>query len=216
VTPLLLLARTVPVEPDGDQGRQWLLDELGKPVYQQARPTWFDLVSKAILDWLGDLLAGASSGSGAVALVLVVLLVAALLVGAFLVFGRPALNRRSRAGDALFGEDDSRHAAELRASAERAAAAGDFTTAIEELFRALARGLAERTLVDLYPGMTAHGFARDAARPFPDSADRLAAVAADFDAVRYLGGTGTGEQYRRVAELERELRTARPAGLVAS
>ena len=216
MTPLLLLARTVPVEPDGDQGRQWMLDELGKPVYQQARPTWFDLASKAILDWLRDLLAGASSGSGAVALVLVVLLLAALLVGAFLVFGRPALNRRSRGSDALFGEDDSRQVAELRASAERAASSGDFTTAIEELFRALARGLAERTLLDLYPGMTAHGFARDAARPFPEHADRLAAVAADFDAVRYLGGTGTAEQYRRLAELERELRTARPAGLVAA
>jgi hypothetical protein len=216
VTPLLLLARTVPVEPDGDQGRQWLLDELGKPVYQAARPTWFDLLSQAILDWLRDVLAGASSGSGAVALVLVVLVVAALLVGAFLVFGRPALNRRSRAAAALFGDDDARAADELRASAERAASAGDYTTAIIELFRALARGLAGRTLVDLYPGMTARGFAREAARPFPAHEERLGAVAADFDAVRYLGRAGTEDQFRRVAELERELRAARPAGLVAS
>ncbi|WP_210506462.1 DUF4129 domain-containing protein [Naasia sp. SYSU D00057] len=216
MTPVPLLAAKVPVEPDGDEGRRWLLDELGKPVYQEARPTWFDLVSQAIIDWINDLLAGATSGSGAVALVIVVLIVAALLVGAFLVFGRPALNRRSRAGDALFGEDDTRVAAELRSSAERAASAGDFTTAIQELFRALARGMAERTLLDLYPGMTARGFAREAARPFPGHAEQLAAVAADFDAVRYLGRAGTEEQYRRVAELERELRTARPAGLVAS
>ncbi|WP_210480659.1 DUF4129 domain-containing protein [Naasia sp. SYSU D00948] len=211
MTPLSTLARDVPVEPGGDEARQWLLEELAKPVYQSARPTWFDLVSQAILDWLGELLSGAGRGSQAFALAVVVLLVAALIVGAFLVFGRPRLNRRSRAGDAVFGDDDRRTAAELRTSAAQAAARGDFTTAVEESFRALARGLAERTLLDLYPGMTARGVAREAATPFPDAAERLAAVAADFDAVRYLGRVGTEEQYRRVADLEQELRTARPA-----
>lgn len=213
---LLALVRSVPVEPDGDQGRGWLIDELGKPVYQAARPTWFDLASQAFFDWLGDLLNGAGSGAGAVALVLVVLLLTALIVGAFLVFGRPRLNRRSAAVDAVFGDDDTRGADELRASADRAAASGDFTTAIQELFRALARGFAERTLVDLYPGMTARGFAREAAVPFPDRAPALSAAAADFDGVRYLGRTGTADQYAALAELERSLRTARPQAAVAS
>ncbi len=42
----------------------------------------------------------------------------------------------------------------------RAAEAGDFATAIAEMFRALARGLSERTIVMTSPGTTAHGFAR--------------------------------------------------------
>ncbi|BDZ45996.1 DUF4129 domain-containing protein [Naasia aerilata] len=213
---LLSLARSVPVEPDGDQGRGWLIDELGKPVYQAARPTWFDLVSQAFFDWLGDLLNGAGSGAGAVALVVVVLLIAALLVGAFLVFGRPRLNRRSAALDAVFGEDDARGAEELRASAERAAAGGDFTTAIQELFRALARGFAERTILDLYPGMTARGFAREAGAAFPDRAAALGTAASDFDAVRYLGRPGTADQYAELAALERSLRSARTQSPVAS
>jgi Domain of unknown function (DUF4129) len=215
MTALLALARTVPVEPDADEARQWLLEELGKPVYQSARPTWFDLLSQAVLDWINELLESAGRGSQAIALAIVVLLVAGLLVGAFLVFGLPRLNRRSRAGDAVFGKDDTRGAAELRASAAKAAARGAYTIAVEESFRALARGLAERTLVDLYPGMTARGVAREAATPFPARSGELAAVAADFDAVRYLGRTGTEEQYRRVADLERQLSTARPAVLAA-
>jgi len=142
----------------------------------------------------------------------VVLLLTAVVVVAFLLYGRPRLNRRRAAAtESLFGEDDLRAAAELRQSAERAAAAGDWTTALVELFRALARGLAERTLVDLYPGMTARGFARSAAGPFPDSRDALTTAAADFDAVRYLGRPGTADQYARLADLERELRAARPA-----
>lgn len=202
----------VPVQPDGPEGRDWLIDELGKPVYQEARPTWFDLLAQGIGDWLNELLSRLGDGSGSAFLVIVVLLLTAVGVVAFLLYGRPRLNRRRTAAAAsLFGDEDLREAAELRASAERAAAAGDWTTAIVELFRALARGLAERTLVDLYPGMTARGFAREAARGFPDSREALTAAAADFDAVRYLGRSGTADQYERLAALERELRAGRPA-----
>lgn len=202
----------VPVQPDGPEGRDLLIDELGKPVYQEARPTWFDLLAQAIGDWLNELLSQLGEGSGPTFLVIVVLLLTAVVVVAFLLFGRPRLNRRRSAQpEGLFGDDDRRAAAELRASAERAARSGDWTTAVEEMFRALARGLAERTLVDLYPGMTARGFARRAAGPFPDAREALASAATDFDAVRYLGRAGTAEQYERLAALERDLRTARPA-----
>lgn len=210
MTILLDLARSVPVEPDGEQGRNWLLDELGKGTYQAARPTWFDLASQAFFDWLDSLLGSANSGQGAAALVVVVLLLTALLVAAFLIFGRPRLNRRSRLASAVFGEDDARTAAEMRAAAARAAGAGDWTTAIAELFRAVARGLDERTLVDVYPGMTARGFARAASVPFPDSAEPLAAAAIAFDDVRYLARAGTEEQYRRLTDLDTALRSRPP------
>lgn len=212
--PSALLA--VPVEPDGDQGRQLLLDELGKPVYQAAKPTWFDLASQAVAKWFGDLLQNASDGQGAVAFAVVLVILAGLIVTAFLVFGRPRLGRRSRvATGALFGEEDGRGSRELRQSAERAAAAGDHTTAMLEMFRAVARGLAERTVVDVYPGMTARGFAREAGSALPALTSALGDGAADFDLVRYLGGAGSPVGFERMAALERSAREARPAEFVA-
>ena len=206
----------VPVQPDGDQGREWLLDELGKPVYQAAKPTWFDLASQAVSTWFSDLLQNASEGQGAVAFAIVLIVLAGLIVTAFLVFGRPRLGRRSRvAPGALFGEEDGRGAQQLRQSAERAAAAGDHTTATLEMFRAVARGLAERTVVDVYPGMTARGFAREAGAALPALAAALGEGAADFDLVRYLGGAGSRAGFERMAALERLARDARPVEFVA-
>ena len=144
------------------------------------------------------------------------ILVTGLVVAAFFLFGRPRLSRRSSVTAELFGEDDTRGSAELRRSAEQAAAAGDFTLAIEELYRALARNLAERTIVEVSPGTTARGFARRAGTAFPAEADRLESSAADFDEVRYLGGTGEREQYERLSVLERSLRSARPAAFEAA
>ena len=60
----------------------------------------------------------------------------------------------------------------MRRAAERAAAAGDYTTAIAELFRALARGLAERTVVTTHPR---HHRARLRAPGRPASSRRCAA-----------------------------------------
>lgn len=216
LAPLLgSLARAVPVEPDADEGRRLLGDELAKAVYQQAKPTWFDLASKAVLDWFASLLDSAGGAGGAIGLVVTVVAIAAVIVTGFLIFGRPRLERRAAAGS-LFGESDTRSAVEIRTAAERLAGEADFTGAIEEMFRALARGLDERTLVDVLPGTTAGSFARQAARPFPAAAEDLRAASADFDSVRYLGAGGTADQYERMAALERRLRAERPATIESS
>jgi hypothetical protein len=104
----------------------------------------------------------------------------------------------------------------MRRAAERAAAAGDYTTAIAELFRSIARGLAERTLVATFPGTTARAFARRAAIVFPAEADALTTAALDFDGVRYLERTGTPEQWATMVSLEQRLRSARPAAGAAA
>ena len=204
------VALAVSVEPDADEGRRLLGDELAKAVYQEAKPTWFDLASKAVLDWFASLLDSAGGTGGAIGLVVTVVAIAAVIVTGFLIFGRPRLERRSAAG-VLFGDSDARSAEQIRTAAERLASDGDYTGAIEEMFRALARGLDERTLVDLLPGTTAGSFARQAGRPFPASADALRAASADFDGVRYLGVDGTREQYERMAALERRIKSERPA-----
>ncbi|MFZ2964893.1 MAG: DUF4129 domain-containing protein, partial [Rhodoglobus sp.] len=58
-------------------------------------------------------------------------------------------------------------------------------------------------------GTTAHDFAARAGRAFPALAERLAGSAVAFDDVRYLGREGRQEQYRAIAALEADLRSAR-------
>jgi uncharacterized protein DUF4129 len=204
----------VPVDPDGPEARRWLLDELSKPPYQSAQPSPFDQVVRVVEDWINSLINGLGSveipGIGNLLGLVVVAIVVVLLVIAFLVFGLPRIGRRSSATAGLFAEGDIRDAAAMRRDAERAAASGDYTVAIAELFRAVARGLDERTLVSTFPGSTASDLAGRASEVFPDAAPRLALAAASFNGVRYLGATGTAAQWEQLVALERELRTAKP------
>ena len=203
----------VPVDPDAPEARRWLVEELSKAKYHPAAesPSWLRDLLRSIQEWFASLFDGISSPAGSpIWLVVLLVVVAAVAVVAFLIFGVPRLNRRSRESGELFGEDDERDAATLRRAATRAAEAGDFATAIAEMFRALARGLSERTIVTTSPGTTAHGFVREAAAAFPDAAVRLAGAADDFDRVRYLGAQGTAEQWTSISALERELRSAKP------
>jgi len=207
--PLTALPLDVPVDPDAPEATELLINELSKAPYQAAQPTLFDLAAKAVSDWLNSLQLGAAQGPPALGLAAVIAIVVAALVVAFLVFGLPRLNRRSRVSGSLFGEDDSRSAARIRQDAERAAAGGDYSTAVVEMFRSIARGLAERTIVTTTPGTTAHGFAARTGTAFPALAERLVHSAATFDGVRYLGRTGTAAEYEAIAALERDLRASK-------
>jgi hypothetical protein len=215
---LLPVPLDVPVDPDAPEARDWLLDELSKQPYQAAQPTLIDRIAQQILQWLEDVITWLFGGSTAgmpsgvpVGLLAVLIPIVVIVLVAFLLYGLPRLNRRSAVTGALFGEDDARDAVSIRRAAERAAAAGDYTLAIAELFRSLARGLAERTLVATFPGTTAREFARRAAIVFPSEADALVSAARDFDGVRYLDRAGTPEQWAELVALERRLRAARPA-----
>jgi hypothetical protein len=202
---------TVPVEPDAPEARDWLLGELAKPEYEAARPNWFDTAAQAVWDWISSLFDGGFGGPPVLTLLILGVLIAVGIVLAFVLFGAPRLNRRSAAVGAVFGDTDVRTAAELRSTAEGAARRGEWTLAVEEMFRAIARGLAERAVVTASPGTTAHDLAERAGVAFPGFAGRLRDAARVFDEVRYLGVAGTADRFGTVAELERELRAARPA-----
>ena len=197
-----MLPWDVPVDPEPPEAKQWLVDELSKPQYQAAKPTLFDQIAKAISDWFASLQIGSVEGPPAFGFGVLLVLVVVAIVVAFLIFGVPRLNRRSRVAGELFGEDDDRSSADMRGDASAAASRGDYATAIAELFRALARGLAERTIVTVTPGTTARGFAGRAGVTFPLAADRLMAAADAFDGVRYLGHAGSAEEYERLVVLE--------------
>ncbi len=205
----------VPVDPDRDEARRLLEDELEKARYRQSdapseQPEWL----RALERWLTDLLDSLSgSGSAPGWIVLLVIVAIAVLVALFLVFGVPRLRARSSlrtAADELFEADDHRDAAAMRRDAEAAARDDRFAEAIAERFRAIARSLHERTLVTTLPGSTAHDVARRAAVPLPEHAAALDLAADDFDAVRYLGDAGDRERYDRMAALDSAVQQTRP------
>ncbi len=188
----------VPVDPDAPEAQQWLREELAKAPYQAARPTWFDRLSEGFLDWLNSLTLGEGEGlEGWIPLVLTVLAIAALVV-AFLIFGMPRLNRRRPVAETVFGKNDRRSAEEMRQAARKAAASRDWNLAVQEMYRAIARGLEERTVLKASPGTTAHDLAAQAGAIFPGEAARLA------DAAREDDGIGVGGRQRGARQGEQE------------
>lgn len=203
----------VPVVPDAPAARQWLRAELARTPYEAARPTWFDRASQGFLDWIKSLSIGGDGSLQDWLPVVAMILVLAALVAGWLLFGAPKLARRRRGASDLFGTVDQRSSTEMRTKAEAAAARGDWSLACEEIFRALARGLAERTVLSVTPGTTAHDFAARARLAFPAAGPALAQAADAFDRVRYLEQPGTEPDYRALAALEAELRSASPVRL---
>ncbi|MFV0319249.1 MAG: DUF4129 domain-containing protein [Microbacterium sp.] len=211
---MIVLADAPPLIPDADEARRWVEEELARPEYTAAEPTLFDRVAQAIGDFLAGLFTGRGlPGFDGLLAIVVVGVAVLLLVAAFLIWGRPRTVHRSRPAVAeLFGTDQ-RSAAQLRTDADARVAAGDWDAAVVLRFRALARALAERGIVDPAPGATVHGFARQAARAFPSMQERLDAAAAAFDDVRYLRRPGTAELFAVVAETDDALAALRPAAL---
>lgn len=205
-----LLPVDVPVDPDAAEAREWVLRELSDAKYREAQPSWFDRLVQQFWEWLNSLVFPAGGAISPVGILILLAIVGGIVALAFLVFGLPRLNRRSRVSGSLFGDDDDRDAAALRRASEQAAAASDWSTAIVERFRAIARDLSDRTIVTVSPGTTAHDFAVRAAAAFPGEQEPLPASARTFDEVRYLGGGGSREQYEALVALDGRLRAARP------
>lgn len=204
----------IPVTPDDEEARRLLEEELGRTGADGPAPVpdWW----QAFLDWLQSLFdrgpeppGQVADAGGTIGIILAVVLIVAALAIAFWVFGVPRLRRRSRVTGDLFGVDEDRTARQLRSAAQRAADAGDYTTATVEAFRSMARDLAERRLIQTFPGTTARDFARRTAVVFPEADERLADAAVVFDDLRYLGGVGTLAQWTAMSALERDLRLAR-------
>jgi len=204
-------AADIPVVPDAPEARRWLLDELSRPEYREAEPTAFDLAAQALRDWLVDVLDGSGGLPGPVIAAIAVAVVIGLVTVGLLVFGMPRLRRRRAAVAPLFEDGDSRTLDELRRAAVAAGAQGRYDLAIEERFRAIVRALVDRELVSVHPGTTAHGFTQAATLVFPGAGGRLESAASTFEAVRYLGRSGTIAELRELEALDADLE-ATPIG----
>ncbi|WP_460722654.1 DUF4129 domain-containing protein [Microbacterium aureliae] len=201
-----------PLVPDPDEARRWAEQELADPAYAAAEPTAWDRIARAVGDFFASLFSPeVPSGFEPAFALVAAIVVAGIIVAAFVVWGVPRAGHRARSQPALlFAEDDARTAAELRQDAAARAARGEWDAAVVLRFRALARSTVERGVVDTPPGTTVHGFARAAARAFPAQAAGLERAATAFDDVRYLRRPGTEALYRTVAEADDALAGARP------
>lgn len=197
---------TVPgVDIDRDPAHTEAQHELAKPIYASER-------GHSVTDWLNQavdrLLARTAEipGAGFTVAVVAVLLVVAVLI-AIRVARRTM--RSGRTDHALF-EAGGYSAAECRAAAEKAAAEGDWSLAIRQRLRALARGLEETGTLNPLPGRTANELARDAGAALPGAADELGRAATVFNDVTYGERPGTEAGYRQITELDNRLRVQPP------
>lgn len=206
------LRADVPVTPDRPTARRWIVEELARPEYARS-DSWL----LRLWDWFLGLFDGAPTLDappwqlllGAVAVVLVVVLVARWVAG-------PVRLARARRSSAVVAHDDARTAAQMRNAADAAAARGHWPLAVAERFRAVVRGLEERTVLDERPGRTAQEAAADAGSRLPALAAGLHAAATLFDDVVYGEHPATAGDDTRLRELDTQVAAARvPVGVSA-
>jgi hypothetical protein len=197
-----------PLQPDREQARVWAREELARHEYQAERPSSLQL----LLNWLHDLIHKLPSPDGVDlrlgATVATLLLLA--LVG-YLLWRSGGVRRTAQAQPGELFEAAERTAEEHRRAAEAAETAGDLRTALFERFRAIARALSERTLVELSPGLTADEFGRRAALRFPNLTTEFLAAAQAFDDVRYGDRPALPDHVRTLRELDERASATTPS-----
>lgn len=200
-----------PFVPDGNEARRWAEEELSNPLYADAKPTWFDLMARDVGRFIADLFSSQNGANlGPSALIVVTVIIAAALIAALIIWGRPRASRAvRRAGGDLLGATDDRSAAQLRADAERSARDGDWDAATVLRFRAIARALLERDVIDPAPGATAQAIAREASAVFTEESMAMRTAATAFDDVRYLRHPATEQSYREIAATDERLQSRR-------
>jgi len=107
----------------------------------------------------------------------------------------------------------ARHYRELAAQALRD---GRHDDAVLDGFRAIAKDMSDRRVLNDAPGRTAHEVSLSLASPFADHADRLARAADLFDSVRYGHRRASAYQAAEIRDLDADLVKTRPALLTSS
>ncbi|MGM7777870.1 DUF4129 domain-containing protein [Arthrobacter sp. KNU-44] len=213
---LLLPAFEPPVDPDRGEAQRWAAEELSKPQYASAKPSWIDEIWNQFVDWLrslnGDSISGANIGVPLIGALAVVLIVVAVIVV------RPRLNARKKTSAKVFDGEPTVDADAFRARASAAASREDWQTAVVEQFRAVVRSAEDRAVIDIQAGRTADEAAAQLGRAFGAASSRLEEAARMFDGVKYGKAAATASDHAAVLVLDNELLATRPdfAGQSAS
>lgn len=195
-----------PLDPSAGEARSWLQRELLHPEYHQQN------VVQRLLTWLGRQIGrGLAVAEQAPPLsTFAAMLVFLLLLGALAwLVSRTRWTRRARAAPGPVLDAQVLTAAELRARAEAALAAGRPEDALVDGFRALAVRQVERGRLEESPATTAHEVAVTLAGEYPAQRDRVGENARLFDMVLYGDRPATPEQASGVLALDDDLARAR-------
>jgi Domain of unknown function (DUF4129) len=209
---------TLPFEPPIDISRDAAASEatkeLSKPLYGQAGDSLVSRALQKVLEWITDLLdnVAGQSPDGQAGLVLLLLLIALVVV---VVLWRAGVLRTTHPQfRAVFDTATACTAADYRAEAESAAAAGSFDIAVRSRFRACVAELTERTVLDDRAGRTAYEAVADAGRAVPGLQEPLQQAALVFTEVAYGNRPGTAERYAVVAAADQAARKVSTRALV--
>ncbi len=178
--------------------------ELAKPIYP--RPS----ASRRFHDWVNELLSrlmqtGESIPGGWFSVVVLLILLAVAVAVAIRVARRTLRTSRGAASSLFDGRQLS--AAQHRATAEHAAAQGDWAAAVRHRLRAVARALEEGGVLDPVPGRTAGELAQDAGNHLPSLVTQFFEAATVFNDVTYGEEPATDSGYRVIAGLDDQLRS---------
>jgi hypothetical protein len=188
-----------PLDPSGDEARSKLRRELLHPEYHRQN------LPQQVLDWLarkvGNGLDRASHAPPLSTLMAMVVFVVLALALAWLV-SRARRTAHEKGERRAVLTEESVTAAELRARAEAALAAGRFEEAVVEGFRAVALRQVERGRLADSPGATAREVATALAREYTFLEADVRRCARLFDEVRYGGRPATRDQAASVLALD--------------
>lgn len=205
---LLLASFEPPVDPDRGEAQRWAAEELSKPQYASAKPTWINEIWNHFLDWLRSL-NGESIGGANIAVPLIGALAVVLIVVAVIVL-RPRLNARRKASAKVFDGEPALDADTFRARASAAASRGDWQTAVVEQFRAVVRAAEDRAVIEAQLGRTADEAAAQLGRAFGEASLRLEEAARIFDRVKYGQVPATASDHAAVLALDTALSAMKP------
>jgi hypothetical protein len=212
--PVARILTGVPVDPDGQTAREWAEAELADPIYHQGQS-----LLERIIQWFLELIEDARASAVNVDVRTAALILGAILVVAaaivLLYTGPVRRARRARASTEVF-EDDARTAAEMRASADAFAAAGRWSEAVLDRFRALLRSLEERAVLAERPGWTADEAAAEAGAALPGCAADLRRASGLFDDIRYGDRHGRAEDDAWLRGVDDAVRAARPVAVTSA
>lgn len=197
-----------PLEPSGEQARDWATRELSKARYDTR-----ESLPSRVVHWITDRI-GRTTGRVVGLSPTGVLLLAGLIVVALVAWSVWRTRRpesRTHRPDSGVLADPALTAADLRERAAAARARGDHDGEVLELFRAVVRGAYERTLLERAETATTREVTLALGTAFPGERTRLEHAAGVFDLVRYGHGHASAEQATQVRDVEADLRRSRPA-----
>ncbi len=211
----MIVADGPPLDPSADEARSWLREELSRSVYSD-EPGWGRRALRWVLDRIEDVLDGGGTmgATGSllrfVIFLVVIGLVALVVVGLVRGFRPEGRVRGGGRGGRGVLDGDDRSAAEHRADAATALAAGRWDAAVVAAFRAIARAAIERTVLDDSPGRTADEVATQLGPVFPAHRADLERASRSFDDVFYGGLAAEESAARQVVATDSAVAATRP------